>query len=175
VKREYSGVTKDDAVFFTGIEVEKTPAYGKQTLFVTGIQDYNKIKEYYNNLGCEHIFFGANHSYNPKTNDEFEDWEFMIKAFLDEGILCSLDIPSTVNLSWVLEGGYTEFNNFIPQIRLVIPYVDQWNYNTMVKIDDVGYDETNPGVWCHSLHDLKNRDKFTSWDQYTKDKEIDDE
>ena len=172
MERDYNGTIKNDVQFFTGVEVEKTLAYGKQTLFVTGLQDYNTIKDWYTNLNCEHIFFGANHSYNPKTNDEFEDWELMIKAFLQEGILCSLDIPSTVNLEWVLEGGYVEFNNFIPQIRVVIPYIKQWNYNTSIKIDDKGYNKTNPGVWSHTLHDLMDHSKFTSWDKYTKDKEI---
>ena len=72
----------------------------------------------------------------------------------------------------MLEGGYVEFNNFIPQIRVVIPYVKQWNYNTSIKIDDKGYNQTNPGVWSHTLHDLMDHSKFTSWDKYTKDKEI---
>ena len=45
----------------------------------------------------------------------------------------------------------------------------------MVKVDDIGYDQTNPGVWCHTIDDLKDNKKFTSWDKYTKDKEITDE
>ena len=39
MKRDYENGEHDDVVFFTGIEVERTPAYGKKTLFVTGIQD----------------------------------------------------------------------------------------------------------------------------------------
>ena len=35
-----------------------------------------------------------------------------------------------------------------------VPYAKQWNYNTMIKIDDKDFKATNPGVWCHSLHDL---------------------
>jgi hypothetical protein len=96
----------------------------------------------------------------------------MIKNFLKEDILCSLDIPSTIDLEWVLELGLTEYENFIPQIRVVVPYVKQWNYNTMVKIDDKDFKASNPGVWCHSLHDLMDRKKFTDWTKYGLDKVI---
>ena len=75
MKRDYESGVSDTPIMFTGVEVEKTPAFGMKTLFVTGIQDYNEVMEYYNKLECEHIFFGANHSYNPKNADEFEDWD----------------------------------------------------------------------------------------------------
>ena len=93
----------------------------------------------------------------------------MIQTFLDDGIMCSLDIPSTINIEWFLDGGLIEHDSFIPQIRVVVPYIKQWNYNTMVKIDDKGFEESNPGVWCHSLHDLMDRNKFTYWSKYELD------
>jgi hypothetical protein len=170
MKRDYFNGEDDTIIFFTGIEVEKTPAFGMKTLFVTGIQDYIEIMEFYNREDCEHIFFGANHSYAPVLPEEFEDWDLMIRTFLDKGILCSLDIPSTINLEWFLEGGLTETNNFIPQLRVVVPYVNQWPYNTMIKIDDKDFKASNPGVWCHSLHDLMDRNKFTDWSKYGLDK-----
>jgi len=170
MKRDYETGEADSVTFFTGVEVEKTPAYGMKTLFVTGLQDYNEIMKYYKEEGCEHIFFGANHSYAPTIPDEFDSWDLMIKAFLDDGIMCSLDIPSTINLEWFLDGGLTERYNFIPQLRVVIPYVGQWNYNAMIKIDDKGFNASNPGVWCHSMHDLMDREKFTDWNKYGLDK-----
>ena len=170
MKRDYDTGEANDIIFFTGVEVEKTPAFGLKTLFVTGIQDYYAIKEHYINEQCEHIFFGANHSYDPVTADEFEDWDKLIRLFTDEGILCSLDIPSDINLEWFLDGGLTETDYFIPQLRVVVPYVAQWNYNTMIKIDDKDFKASNPGVWCHSLHDLMDRNKFTDWSKYGLDK-----
>ena len=53
---------------------------------------------------------------------------------------------------------------------VVVPYVAQWNYNTMIKIDDKDFKASNPGVWCHSLHDLMDRNKFTDWSKYGLDK-----
>jgi hypothetical protein len=68
------------------------------------------------------------------------------------------------------EGGLNEYDNFIPQIRVPIPYIRLWNYNTMIKIDDKDFKATNPGVWSHSLHKLMDRDNFTPWDKYNGDK-----
>jgi len=170
MKRDYDTGVESDVQFFVGTEVEKTPAYGMKTLFVTGIHSYITIKQHIANEQVEHVFFGANHSYNPELAEDFEEWEAMVLPLVKEGILCSLDIPSTINMEWFLDGGLTEYNNFIPQIRVVVPYVGQWNYNTMVKIDDRGFKETNPGVWCHSLHDLMDRNKFTDWSKYGLDK-----
>ena len=170
MKRDYETGTADSITFFTGVEVEKTPAFGMKTLFVTGIQDYYEIKQYLLNEECTHIFFGANHSYNPVTAEDFEKWDRLISLFLKEDYLCSLDIPSTINMDWFLDGGLVEYENFIPQIRVVVPYVKQWNYNTMIKIDDKDFRASNPGVWCHSLHDLMDREKFTDWSKYGLDK-----
>lgn len=169
MKREYKDGTADNIIFFTGVEIEHTPAYGKNTLFVTGIQPYSDIS---NNLhGCEHIFFGANHSFNPTSWQDWHDWEEMIEFFLLKGYWCSLDIPLHA-VEQFNDGGLNSHNNFIPQIRVPIPYIKLWNYNTMIKIDDKDFNATNPGVWCHNLHDLLDRNKFTSWDQYGNDEII---
>ena len=169
MNRDYTSGTAKDVVFFIGNEVEHTPAYGMRTLFVTGVQPVDHIAV--NLQGCQHIFFGANHSYNPQNNLEHQRWEDMIRFFLDKEYLCSLDIP----LSQVEEfndSGLCEYDNFIPQIRVPIPYIRLWNYNTMLKIDDKDFKATNPGVWSHSLHALMDRSKFTDWSQYKNDEVI---
>ena len=169
MKRDYENGTSEDVTFFTGIEIEHTPAYGKKTLFVTGVQSVEQIA--INLQGCEHIFFGANHSFNPQTYEEHKAWEDMILFFLDKEYLCSLDIPIN-QVEEFHESGYCEYNNFIPQIRVPLPYIKLWNYNTMLKIDDKDFKATNPGVWSHSLHTLMDRSKFTDWAQYKNDKAI---
>jgi hypothetical protein len=159
----------DNVKFFTGTEVEKTPAFGKQTLFVVGVQPADAIALNLN--GAEHIFFGANHSFHPENALEWQHWEGMIQPFLDKGYLCSLDIPIT-HVEQFNDGGLCDYRNFVPQIRVSIPYTKLWNYNTMLKIDDKDFDATNPGVWCHSLHSLMSRRTFTSWDDYREDSVI---
>jgi hypothetical protein len=92
----------------------------------------------------------------------------MIMLFLKSDYLCSLDIPLN-QVEEFNDGGLNEWDNFIPQIRVPIPYIRLWNYNTMLKIDDKDFKATNPGVWSHSLHTLMDRSKFTDWAQYKND------
>jgi len=171
MKRDYSTGVEDDINFFVGTEIEHTPAFGMRTLFVTGVQSGPDIQSRALAYKCKHIFFGANHSFNPTGYDEHKAWEDMIMLFLKSDYLCSLDIPLN-QVEEFNEGGLNEWDNFIPQIRVPIPYIKLWNYNTMLKIDDKDFKATNPGVWSHSLHDLQDRSKFTSWDKYSNDEII---
>jgi len=157
--------------FFVGTEVERTPAFGKKTLFVVGVQSTVEILSRFLGNECEHIFFGANHSFHPDNRLAWQRWESMIEPFLRDGYLCSLDIPIT-HVDEFHDGPLCDYRNFVPQIRVSLPYTKLWNYNTMLKIDDKDFDATNPGVWCHSLHSLMNRDAFTSWDDYKQDQKL---
>ena len=162
--------------FFYGTEVEHTPAYGKYTLFVVGVQDINVIahKLTSGSEPVEHIYFGANMSFpNPDINDfsTWKRWTDMVKSFLDKGYQCTLDIDVKC-VEGLAEGELCEYNNFIPMISVKMPYVRLLNYNTTVKIDDKDFEATNPGVWCHSLHNLMDRSRFTDWSEYTKDETV---
>ena len=168
MNRDYTTGTTDNVVFFIGNEVEHTPAFGMRTLFVTGVQPVEAIEGVLANNDIKHIFFGANHSFDPVDYTEHKEWEDMIYHFLKKEYLCSLDIPMS-QVEEFHESGYCEYDNFIPQIRVPIPYIKLWNYNTMLKIDDKDFKATNPGVWSHSLHSLMDRSKFTDWTQYKND------
>jgi hypothetical protein len=171
MKRNYTTGSADNVIFFIGNEIEKTPAYGLKTLFVTGVQPIEAIEGVLANQDIKHIFFGANHSFNPSGYEEHKQWEDMIMYFLNKSVWCSLDIPLN-QVEEFNDGGLNENDMFIPQIRVPIPYIKLWNYNTMLKIDDKDFNATNPGVWCHSLHTLKDRSKFTDWSQYNNDEII---
>ena len=172
-------VGHENVDFFVGIEVERTPAFGRRTLFVVGVQPIQNIQDWLDDYHSyedrsyhiEHVFFGANHSFDPKTPEEWRKWESMITYFLLRGYLCTLDIPIGV-VEEFNDGSLCDYRNFIPQIRVSVPYTKLWNYNTMLKIDDKDFDATNPGVWCHSLHSLMSRETFTSWDDYKGDKKL---
>ena len=108
----------EDVDFFYGTEVEHTPAHGKRTLFVVGVQTDEAITKALSLNQIEHIYFGANMSF-PKcdVNDigVWQPWEDMIQPFLQRGYLCTLDIDSTC-VEGLAESGLVEFNNFIPMI-----------------------------------------------------------
>ena len=161
--------------FFYGTEIEHTPAYGKYTLFVVGVQSQSDIalKLTAGSEPVDHIYFGANMSFpNYDVNARgWLDWENMIRNFLDLGYQCTLDIDVKC-VEGLVESCLVEYNNFIPMISVKVPYARLLNYNTTIKIDDKDFDATNPGVWCHSLHDLMRRDKFTDWSKYTKDETL---
>lgn len=158
--------------FFIGNEVEHTPAFGKKTLFVVGVQPVDDIAININ--GCEHIYFGANMSFPDLDKNDapgWTEWEKMIVPFLKKGYLCTLDIDVKC-VEGLLESPLCEYNTFIPMISVKVPYARLLGYNAIIKIDDKDFNATNPGIWCHSLHELQARDKFTDWSKYTNDKVI---
>jgi len=162
--------------FFVGTEVEHTPAFGLKTLFVVGVQDPQIIKQIIDNYPnpITHIYFGANQSFpNPEVNDSttWRMWEDMVEECLQQGFLCTLDLD-VKSSEGLLEGSLVEYNNFIPMISVKIPYVQMLGYNATIKIDDKDFRATNPGVWCHSLHNLRDRSVFTDWSKYTQDEVI---
>jgi hypothetical protein len=152
--------------------------HGNPTLFVVGYQIQEDIDAALQDanfdiipITIKHIFFGANDSYRPRGTDEHTAWESVIRTYLDRGFWCSLDIPFD-QVAEFNEGGLCEHDRFIPIIKVPVPYIRLWNYNTCVKIDDRDFAASNPGVWVHQLHDLKRRSQFTPWSAYEKDRTV---
>jgi hypothetical protein len=163
----------DNVRFFFGKEVEHTPAYDMDTLFVVGVQAVEDIKDALarSTYQTDHTYFGANMSFpNPPVNDfhTWNSWEDMICPFLEAGMWCTLDLDVNA-VEGLLESRMIEYHHFIPMISVKLPYVKQLGYNATIKLDDRDFAATNPGVWCHSLHTLQNREVFTPWSRYTKD------
>ena len=157
----------DEVPFFYGTEVEQTPAFGKRTLFVVGVQPINQIAEHV--IGCDHIYFGANMSFPRRpTYHEYQPWHDMIEYFLKRDYWCTLDMDVD-SMGEFHEGNLCEYRRFIPMISVKLPYINLLNYNAVLKIDDRDFESTNPGVWCHRVHKLTNPESFTDWDQYKND------
>jgi len=163
MKRDYDSGVADDVTFFIGKEIERTAAYGLQTLFVTGIQSIETIWEIYVNKGCEHIYLGANQSFEAT-----EEWNDFCIQVLACGVLTTVDFD-VKHSEWILETAIPEFENVICQISVKIPYLAQFGYNTTLKIDDKDFKASNAGVWCHDLNSLLDRDRFTGWSEYKDD------
>jgi len=162
----------DDVSFFIGTEVEHTPAFGKRTLFVVGLQDPQIVLQEYQNNDCEHIYFGANQSFTEYEWIAMPDWVYMVRFCLEKiPNYCTLDVDVRYAKDLV-DTALVEFHNFIPMISVKLPYINQLGYNATIKLDDRDFAATNPGVWCHSLHNLQKREVFTDWSKYTKDEVI---
>lgn len=174
MKRNYDTGVAESITYFVGTEIEHTPAFCMKTLFVVGVQNVQEILELAGEHYCEHIYFGANQSFKTNGLDDYqswEPWEKMIRACLDAGFWCTLDFDVS-ETEGILESPLVEHRRFIPQISVKLPYIQQLGYNATIKLDDKDFSATNPGVWCHSLHKLMNRENFTNWDQYGKDEII---
>lgn len=165
-----------DIKFFVGKEVERTPAFGKTTLFVVGVQPVKDIMGHVTHypVGIEHVYFGANQSF-PRlataSAREWKAWSVMITDVLSRGIWATLDLDISCT-EGLVKSGLCEHYNFIPMISAKLPWIDVLGYNATLKLDDRDFRSTNPGIWCHNIHDLKNRDHFTGWDAYALDEKL---
>jgi hypothetical protein len=165
---------RQNVVYFKGFEVEHTICHGMFTLFVVGTPPIEEILEQASLYLVEHIYFGTSQSFpNIDVNDaeEWKKWSDVIKACLDKRYWVTLDLD-VKQVEGLIESGFCEHDRFVPMISVKLPYIKQFNYNATLKIDDLTWGKTNPGVWTHQLHDLMSKDKYTYWDEYTKDTEV---
>lgn len=170
--------------FFTGVEVENSPAKGLRTLFVVGIQPVDTIVANVLNshayldtsVHIKHVYIGANMSLHNVANDDHDtwrEWDSMIEGIVESGAVEYVTVDFTAEqVEGFLESRASEDNRVIPMISVKLPYTRLLNYNTTIKIDDKGFNATNPGVWCHSLHDLLDRKTFTPWHAYQGDNPV---
>ena len=113
-------------------------------------------------------------SFQPGDDkDSWTDWDFIISTLLEADVWVTLDFDSKyANHEWFHDQGWSESRKFIPMIAVRLPYIDAFNYNTTLKLDDKSFEGTNTGVWCHQLHDLKDRSNYTDWSEYVGDEVI---
>jgi hypothetical protein len=174
MKRPYQDQTLlENVEFFTGIEVEHTPALGCKTLFVVGVQNPQTVLQMANYHKVQQIYLGANQSFDPGNFQEntakSDAWSEFVDAVVqgwNSWVALDFDV---CHMQWVLDGCWCEYNNFVPVISVKLPYVRQLNVNAVLKIDDQDFGATNPGVWCHAVCDLTHSRAFTHWKKYTQD------
>lgn len=172
IERDY-GEGSRPVTLFTGTEVENSPAKGMRTLFVVGLVQVSTILEHAIRENIKHIYIGANMSMHDIANDDhwtWRQWDTMVEGILEDKHIdyVTVDLEAS-QIEGFLESTMSDNNKVIPMISVKLPYTKLLNYNTTIKIDDKGFDQTNPGVWCHSLHSLMKRETFTPWNAYKGD------
>lgn len=138
----------------TDIERDRTIAHGKRTFFVEGIYSWQVLENWITS-DVEHIHFGTNGSFDDTNIDQ---WEVMITPALKLNRWVTLEFDAKY-IETVIECGFTEYHNFIPKIKVLLPYIGLLNYHTVIKFDD-NMKKTNPGTWTHHLHELLTQTKF---------------
>ena len=162
---------RQKVTYFIGTEVENTPLKGEKMLFVVGVQPVEEIIQHANKHNLKCLYFGTSQSFTPENETDWDQWHDMLESLLKKGFWCTLDYDVHYTEE-VLELGLDEYDNFINMISVKLPYISQYNYNATVKIDDSTWGHSNPGVWCHSLHSLMNRNAYTDWREYIGDTEV---
>lgn len=161
----------ENTVFFVGPEVEHTPAYSRKTLFVVGKQKLNLIVDLAREHKVTHIFMGANHSFDVDPTDGTLYWDQTITALLDRGFWVSLDYPAHQHqhVLKMLSAGVWQSRMFVPLLSVRVPNIQTSSPNLTVKIDDIDFKATNPGVWCLHYHEVTDSNRFTDWIEYGSD------
>ena len=160
----------NNVAFFIGPEVEHTPAYSKKTLFVVGKQDIKSILKHATEHKVTHIFMGANHSFDASIPVS-PYWNETIIALLDKGFWVTLEYEAHLHKAMlsVLNPATWLSRMFVPLLSVRIPSIHTTSSNLTVKIDDVDFNATNPGVWCMHFKEVTDSNRFTDWTEYGSD------
>jgi hypothetical protein len=174
-KRPYSSSTAPTGAIraFIGLNEENTPTKGLLTLYVVGSNPVRQVTSWLDTaptintvrafrLPIQHIYFGANGSF-----DGTKPWIDMTRHFLNEGFWCSLE-ASPKHSSILARSTLIKHAKFIPVIRIRIGSLDDLGSNAVIKLDDLGLERTNKGVWTFPFRSL-GADSLTPWDKYSKD------
>ena len=141
--RDYKTGKSDSVGIFSGFEVEHTPAFGKKTLFLARNDLlFDQIVDLAQEVNAEAIYFGANRSFMHNIVNTPQ----LIKRLMDKGYWCTIDYQYSVHKD-----------------------VKQ---NLCIKVDDVDFNKTNPGVWTMTMDHYKQSSGYTSWEEYKQDEPL---
>lgn len=167
--RDYNDGTHNDVGVFSGIEIEHTPAYGKQTLFLARNDlNYDQIIDLCTQVKAEAVYYGANRSFMPNIATHIGQ----IIKLLEAGYYVTIDYQYSIHEQ--VKKFYSSVWNkdkFIPFCSII--FANSGNDNNLCfKIDDIDFNKTNPGVWTMSMNNFKQTSGYTKWDEYKQDEPI---
>jgi len=171
MKRDYdNGHFGEEVKVFVGPEIEHTPAYGRTTLFLaTNSLTTDQILELSIKNKCEAVYFGANRCFQNNIANQ----EVQVNKILNQGYYVTIDYPYAEHKEVKRRfADVWKHEKFIPFCSIIFPRSED-DDNLCVKVDDVDFNSTNPGVWTMTMDHFKQSAGFTSWREYKKDKILD--
>tara|TARA_B100000508_G_C11431760_1_gene263796 strand:+ start:112 stop:630 length:519 start_codon:yes stop_codon:yes gene_type:complete len=166
--RDYDSGKCDMATYFVGEEIEHTNNKGLRTLFVVG-QEHSSLDiiSVARANNCLHVYLGANQTYANETPD-FEEVERLVEKITKAGLAVTVDVPCFV---WdVFVRVVTPRAGLTINISVPLPNIEKYDMRSVnIKVDDADFNYSNPGVWVFNMDHNATKDKFTKWDEYTKD------
>ena len=91
-----------------------------------------------------------------------------------KGYWCTIDYQHSVHAE--VKERFKEIwkeDKFIPFCSVIFPHSED-DDNLCVKVDDIDFNKTNPGVWTMTMNHFKQSAGFTSWNEYKKDEPIEE-
>ncbi len=169
--RDYTIGVSENVKVFSGREVEHTPAYGLQTLFLARNDlTYDQIKELCVKVDAEAVYFGANRCYvNNLANQPMQ-----VNRLLNDGYFVTIDYQYAIHNE--VKKRYSavwQHEKFIPFCSVIFENSEEDN-KLCFKIDDVDFNTSNKGVWTMNMEDFKKQAGYTTWDEYKQDKPIEE-
>jgi|TARA_B100000073_G_scaffold11317_1_gene9499 hypothetical protein len=169
--RDYTIGVSENVKVFSGKEVEHTPAYGLQTLFLARNDlTYDQIKELCVKVDAEAVYFGANRCYvNNLANQPMQ-----VNRLLNDGYFVTIDYQYAIHNE--VKKRYSavwQHEKFIPFCSVIFENSEEDN-KLCFKIDDVDFNTSNKGVWTMNMEDFKKQAGYTTWDEYKQDKPIEE-
>ena len=167
--RDYKNGYFEDVRMSSGKEIEHTPAYGLQTLFLARNDlTLAQIEEQAVMVQAEAIYYGANRTYMHNHGMQLSQ----IIQLCDKGYYVTVDYPYELhdevkekfNIVWKHE-------KFIPFCSIIFPHTED-DTQLCIKVDDTDFNKTNPGVWTMTMNDFKSKSGHTKWEEYKKDEPI---
>ncbi len=169
--RDYKNGIFDNVKLFSGKEIEHTPAFGLQTLFLARNDlTLAQIEEQALMASAEAIYYGANRTYMHNHGMQLAQ----ILQLLDKNYFVTVDYPYTLH-----EDVKEKFSScwkhpkFIPFCSIIFPHTED-DTQLCIKVDDVDFNKTNPGVWTMSMENYKQSAGHTKWDEYKKDEPMEE-
>jgi len=98
-----------------------------------------------------------------------------IIRLLRKGYYVTIDYPHSLHneVKARFEGIWTH-EKFIPFCSIIFPKSED-DDNLCIKVDDVDFNKTNPGVWTMTMDEFKQSAGFTSWKEYKQDEPIEED
>ena len=169
--RDYTIGVSENVKVFSGKEVEHTPAYGLQTLFLARNDlTYDQIKELCVKVDAEAVYFGANRCFVNNLATQ----PMQVNRLLNDGYYVTIDYQYAIHNE--VKKRYSavwQHEKFIPFCSVIFENSEEDN-KLCFKIDDVDFNTSNKGVWTMNMEDFKKQAGYTTWDEYKQDKPIEE-
>ena len=109
-----------------------------------------------------------------KINNNSSYTSQLIKRLMDSGYWCTIDYQHSVHAE--VKERFKDIwkeEKFIPFCSVIFPNSED-DDNLCIKVDDVDFDATGPGVWTMSMNHFKQSAGFTSWNEYKQDEPLEE-